>query len=81
MKSFATRYLNDIVSLTVLLLMAVAFVGAQANAVSNPESISLPATAAEQFEARLEALIESSDIQADVSVDLDLLEIKLKVKH
>ncbi|MEM7430831.1 MAG: hypothetical protein AAF351_02710 [Pseudomonadota bacterium] len=76
MSSFATRYLNDIVSLTVLSLMAVAFVGAQSNALAHEHATTLQAETA----AKLEAMIESSVIQADLSVDLDLLEIKLRVK-
>ena len=77
MKIFAKRYLNDIVSLTVLMLMAVAFVGAQSNALAEEHPIPLSA----QTAAKIEAMIESSVIQADVSLDLELLEIKLKVKN
>ena len=72
MNVLAGRYLNEIISITIMLLMTTALIAGQADATVH-ESVRADAS----FEAAtlaegLEAIMESTVIRADVKIELDL---------
>ena len=72
MKAFATRYLNEIVGLTVMALMAVALIAGQADATLHQSLQSDSVGQAGQLVARAEAVTESAMIRAELELQLDL---------
>ena len=72
MKVLAGRYLNEIIGITIMLLMATALIAGQADATVH-ESVRADASyEASTLAASLEAIMESTVIRADVKIELDL---------
>ena len=78
MKALIVRYMNEIVGLTVMALMAVALVAGQAGAMSQdavPSNPELDAAAAiVSFDEAMEAIVFRADIAINVSLD-DLIRL------
>ena len=72
MKALATRYLNEIIGLTVMALMTVALVAGEADATVHKSVRSDAAFEATRLSASLEAVTEAATIHADLEVRLDL---------
>ena len=72
MKALATRYLNEIVGLAVMALMAVALIAGEADATLHKAIGNDEATEPGQFVASMEAFTESAVIRADLHIQLDL---------
>ncbi len=72
MKFLMGRYLNEIVGLTVMLLMTAALVAGQADATVHDALRSDARPPTKVLVANLEAVMESALIRADVEIELDL---------
>ena len=72
MKALATRYLNEMVGLTVMALMAVALIAGQADATVHQTVRHDSAAETSQLAASLEAVTESALIRAELELQLDL---------
>ena len=72
MKALATRYLNEIVGLAVMALMAVALIAGQADATVHKSLRSNAAYEDSHFSASLETVTDSATFRADIEVQLDL---------
>ena len=75
MKAVMGQYMNEMISLTIMLLMTIALVAGQADATIHDsvrrDSGHTATTLAASFEARLESTV----IRADIMIELDLDEI------
>ena len=72
MKAIATRYLNEIMGLTVMALMAVALVAGEADATVHQSVRGDTAYAATKLAASVEAVMETTTIHADLEIQIDL---------
>jgi len=72
MKGLTGQYMNEIVSLTILLLLAVALIAGQADATVNKTVQSNKASAPATLVGKGEAAMHASILHADVAIQLDL---------
>ena len=72
MKALATRYLNEIVGLAVLALMAVALIAGQADATLHQALQNQKTFQPAPMVASLDAAMETRTIRADLHIELDL---------
>ena len=72
MKVLATRYLNEIVGLAVMALMAVALIAGQADATVHQSLRHDAAREDSHFSASLATVTDSATFRADIEVHLDL---------
>ena len=72
MKALATRYLNEIVGLAVMALMAVALIAGQADATLHQSLQNQDTFAPAPVVASLDAVMESETFRADLHIELDL---------
>ena len=70
MKALATRYLNEIVGLTVMALMTVALVAGQADATVHQSARGDTVHASTRLVANLEAVMEATTLRADLEIQL-----------
>lgn len=71
MKGFSGQYMNELVSLTILALMAIALVAGQADATLQ-ETAHGPAVSGSQApDLTLEAIVAAPAIRADVAIAID----------
>ena len=72
MKALAGRYLNEIVGLTIMALMTIALIAAQADATVHESTRSDAGYDQARLEASLETTTEATIIRADLEIQLDL---------
>jgi hypothetical protein len=72
MKAIAIRYLNEIVGLTVMALMAVALVAGEADATVHQSVRGDTAYEATELTAGIKAVMEATTIHADLEIQVDL---------
>ena len=72
MKALATRYLNEIVGLAVMALMAVALIAGEADATLHQAVRNNQDIEHGRFAASMEAVTESAVIRADLHIQLDV---------
>ena len=72
MRTLAGRYLNEIIALTIMALMTIALIAAQADATVHESTRSDAGYEDPRLEASLETITESTIIRADLEIQLDL---------
>ena len=72
MQVLSGRYVNEIVGLTIMLLMIIALIAGQADATVPRAGADLAGQETATLAANLEAMTESAVFRADVKLELDL---------